>query len=104
VKAVRPTAEAADEIRAAIVWYENERTGLGRELWEQLDETIHLIAQYPSVGSIVRRARVTGDVRRVPLRRFPYFVVDRERGDSIELVAFAHTSRRPGYWKSRRDR
>jgi len=26
-------------------------------------------------------------------------VVYRERPDYIELVALAHTSRRPGYWK-----
>ena len=30
-----------------------------------------------------------------------YFVVYRERADYIELVALAHMSRRPGYWKSR---
>ena len=102
MKAVRPNAEAEEEIRAAIVWYENERQGLGRELWDEVKATVDLISQYPEIGSVVNRAKVRGTARRVPLRRFPYFVVYRERLDYIELVALAHTSRRPGYWKLRR--
>jgi toxin ParE1/3/4 len=101
VNAVRPNAEAEEEIRAAIVWYESEREGLGRELWDELQATVTLISEYPAIGSVVHRAKVRGVARRVPLRRFPYFVVYRERPDYIELVALAHTSRRPGYWKSR---
>jgi len=102
VKAVRPNAEAEEEIRAAILWNENEREGLGRELWDELQQTVALISEYPEIGSAVHRAKVRGVARRVPLRRFPYFVVYRERADYIEVVALAHTSRRPGYWKSRR--
>lgn len=98
---VRPNQDIEDEIRAAIAWYESEREGLGRELWEELRETVALISEHPAIGSVVHRAKVRGVARRVPLRRFPYFVVYRERADSIELVALAHMSRRPGYWKSR---
>jgi hypothetical protein len=75
VKPVRPNAEAEEEIRAAIAWYENKREGLGRELWDELQETVRLISEYQAVGNIVHRARVRGVARRVPLRRFPYFVV-----------------------------
>ena len=39
--------------------------------------------------------------RRVLLRRFPYSIVFYERKDEIVIVAFAHSSRRPGYWRSR---
>jgi hypothetical protein len=35
------------------------------------------------------------------LRRFPYDIVVRERVDEIIVVAVAHQSRRPGYWKNR---
>jgi len=41
------------------------------------------------------------DARRLPLRRFPYFIVYRELQEYLEVVAFAHQSRRPGYWKTR---
>jgi len=33
----------------------------------------------------------------MPLRRFPYFIVYREVDETIEVIAMAHTSRRPGY-------
>lgn len=39
--------------------------------------------------------------RRVLLKKFPYMVVFKDLGDRFFIVAVAHTSRRPGYWKSR---
>jgi hypothetical protein len=39
--------------------------------------------------------------RRVPLNRFPYTVVYRETEIEIQIVAFAHNRRKPGYWSSR---
>jgi hypothetical protein len=35
------------------------------------------------------------------VNRFPYNVVYRIRDDDIYVVAVAHTSRRPNYWKDR---
>jgi plasmid stabilization system protein ParE len=35
------------------------------------------------------------------LRRFPYLVVYVEGVASVQIVAVAHTSRRPNYWKRR---
>jgi hypothetical protein len=40
-------------------------------------------------------------VRRVPVRRFPFFVIYRERDEDLQIIAVAHQSRRPGYWRSR---
>jgi len=41
--------------------------------------------------------------RRFLLRQFPYILIYRERPSSagIQIVAVAHTSRRPGYWRTR---
>lgn len=35
--------------------------------------------------------------RRYLLRRFPFFVVFREVGDRVQIVAVAHARRQPGY-------
>jgi hypothetical protein len=35
------------------------------------------------------------------LRRFPYDVVVVDRPDEYLVVAIAHQSRRPGYWRDR---
>jgi hypothetical protein len=40
-------------------------------------------------------------VRRLVLRRFPYSIVFIPRDSAITILAFAHHSRRPGYWRSR---
>jgi hypothetical protein len=69
VKPVRPNQEAEDEIRAAIAWYESEREGLGRELWVQLQETVALISEHPTIGSVVHRAKVAGVARRLWFQR-----------------------------------
>jgi hypothetical protein len=40
-------------------------------------------------------------VKRLLLRRFPYAVIVRESAEEILVIAFAHTARRPGYWRRR---
>jgi hypothetical protein len=35
------------------------------------------------------------------LKRFPYDIVVRELSEEILVVAVAHHSRRPGYWRDR---
>jgi plasmid stabilization system protein ParE len=40
-------------------------------------------------------------VRRRLLGRFPYQIFYTDHGPYVHILAIAHTSRRPGYWKSR---
>jgi toxin ParE1/3/4 len=101
MKRVRPHHEAEAELTDAIAWYEREREGLGREFWDEVQRTIALISENATIGGLVARARVSLPTRRLPLRRFPYFVIYRERPHDIQLVAIAHMNRRPGYWRAR---
>ncbi len=53
----------------------------------------------------LRKLRSAGQLvqtRRFLLRKFPFILIYRERdsGD-IQILAAAHTSRKPGYWKRR---
>lgn len=98
-KAVRPSSFAQDEIQYYLQRYESESPGLGDRLWREIQTAVALIADHPSIGEPVHRTR--GLVRRVPLRRFPFFIIYRERDDDVQIVALAHTSRRPNYWRSR---
>jgi toxin ParE1/3/4 len=93
--------EAEAELRAEIIRYESERLGLGDEFWSEVQHALRMIEEYPAIGGVIRRSRVRGTARRVPVRRFPYYVVYRERDARLEVVAIAHQSRRPGYWRSR---
>jgi len=96
---VRPNAEAEEEFRYYIHWYENESIGLGDRLWSEIQAAIGLISEHPSIGEAVRRVR--GPIRRVPLRHFPFLLVYREHSDHLEIVALAHTNRKPRYWRGR---
>lgn len=44
---------------------------------------------------------MAGEYRRVLTTRFPYALIHRTPPDEIVIVAVAHTSRRPGYWRDR---
>lgn len=98
---VRPTAEAEEEFRYYIQWYENETVGLGDRLWTEIQAAIEVISDRPGIGEAVRRLRARGTIRRVPLRHFPFLLVYRVDEDYLEIVALAHTSRKPNYWRKR---
>ena len=89
---------ASAELTAAIAWYEQQRSGLGNELLEAISDTINLIRAHPEIGSprLTRRPS-----RQLRVDRFPYNVVYRIRDHDIYVIAVAHSSRRPDYWKGR---
>ena len=97
---IRVEDAAADELEAAALWYEERGSGLGGQLLDDVKHALDLIQRHPSVGASVPRVPAERGVRRVPLNRFPYSVVYRLSGDEIQVVAFAHHSRKPGYWRS----
>jgi toxin ParE1/3/4 len=100
-KPVRPSGFAEEEILHELLWYEGERSGLGDRLWQDIQAVTQLISDYPQIGEVVRLARVSGVIRRFPLRHFPFFVIYRELADHLEVVALAPTSKKPNYWRSR---
>lgn len=100
-KRLRVEDAARDELRAAVGWYEKKRPGLGADFLAEVQGTLELIERHPGLGGSVPRVAIERGTRRLPLRRFPYAIVYREREAEIQVVAFAHHSRKPGYWFSR---
>ena len=97
MKPVQFAVPASEELAAAIRWYEQRRPGLGAEFHDAVVASVGLIQEHPEIGA----ARGRGDARHIVVRRFPFGIVYRIRHDNLYVVAIAHTSRRPGYWKSR---
>lgn len=89
---------AIAEIQDAARRYEAQRQGLGDELLIEVQRVLALLEQYPQFG-----VTLTSDLRarQVPLRRFPYRLIYRFDVSDFVVVALAHTSRRPGYWRDR---
>ena len=98
-KSVRPSPFAEDEIEYYLRRYESESAGLGDRLWSDIQSVADLISEHPLIGESVHRTQ--GLVRRFPLPKFPFFLIYRERGDHLQIIALAHTSRKPNYWRAR---
>ncbi len=99
-KSLRVEDAARNELRAIVAWYEDRRLGLGGEFFADVERTLQLIEHHPGLGVSVPRVPIERGTRRLPLSRFPYTVVYRETDTEIQIIAFAHTSRKPGYWSS----
>jgi hypothetical protein len=90
---VRFEDEADEEYREAGRWYDARVAGLGLDFFDEVDAT----------PRVPRVPRVPNDlpVRRLAVKRFPYFVIYLESTDAIRVLAVAHDRRRPGYWRDR---
>jgi toxin ParE1/3/4 len=91
-----PAAEA--EYIAAVGFFEERRRGLGVALVAEFERMIQLAVARPQAW---KQVHLSG-IRRIGLRRFPYAIFYRVLPDGeLEVTAFAHHRKRPGYWLRR---
>ena len=93
---VQYLSEALEEVEEAFGWYLLRSPEAAAAFLIELERAIALIAERPEIWSVFQR-----DSRRYILRRFPFDLIYRVAGDQIQVVALAHQSRRPLYWRSR---
>jgi len=84
--------EARLELREALIWYEEQKTGLASELLFEIRKSISEIINFSTRNKITFNNR-----REAFVNRFPYKIVYAiEENDSVICVyAFFHTSRNP---------
>jgi len=88
--------EAELELWQAVEYYEIRRVGLGLDLEQEVSRTLVDIQEAPKRWPTRRYG-----TRCHLLHRFPYAIYYLELQDIIWVVAVAHTSRRPYYWRKR---
>jgi len=89
--------EASAEYDAAFDWYLERSPDAAFKFDSEVNRAVAQISEAPQ-----RWALGTHATRRFLLRRFPFVLIYRERASgNIQILAIAHTSRRPGYWKDR---
>jgi len=101
MRKVRILQEAAEEAIAAADWYDKEREGLGKEFTSAVEIAIDLIEEDIFPPSPMPGKSGTIGVKRLILKRFPYDIVVIEGELETVVIAIAHHSRKPGYWRER---
>jgi plasmid stabilization system protein ParE len=89
---------AAEDLREAASFY-RERAGnlLAQSFFSAFEHSVEVLLRHPGLGAAWRYGN-----RRMPMSRFPYSLIYLIEGEEIRVVAVAHQSRRPGYWRARR--
>lgn len=101
MRRIRILHEAAEEAIEAAAWYEGERAGLGTEFSQAVDAAIDLLEDDIVPLATMPSTAGSRGAKRLVLKRFPYDIVVRESPQEVIVVAVAHQSRRPGYWRNR---
>lgn len=91
---INPEVEA--DLADAIAWYDGQRTGLGDDLLERVEEAFEQIRRMPELFG-----KGFQDLRVMKVRRFPYLVVYRIDDDQITVIAVYHARRDPRGWQGR---
>lgn len=88
--------EAEDELDAAAARYARIRPSLGHAFVDRVEAATSRAVRAPATG-----APMGSSLRRVFVKRFPYFVLYAVEESRIFIVAVAHFRQRPGYWRHR---
>lgn len=98
---LRILKEAADELRDAVAYIESEREGYGRVLLDEYEDKLRQISRFPTSAPLMANSPRELAVRTFSLRRFRYSLVVGILEGTPTLIAFAHHSRAPVYWRDR---
>jgi plasmid stabilization system protein ParE len=93
---VRLLKIASDELSEALAWYQVRSPRVAEDLWLRVRDAKRSILLYPLASPLIAQR-----VRRFILSGFPYDLVYVVLDKEILIVALAHHSRQPRYWKSR---
>ena len=88
--------DAVAEARAARLWYQERSRQAAEGFLAELSRALEFITRHPTGTQESGR----GD-RRFVLRTYPFLIACRVQGDQIQIIAAAHSHRRPDYWKER---
>ena len=89
--------DARQDLRDAIDYYNECKTGLGQQFAVQVQKSIHQIQDFPEAWSLISKR-----TRRVMTNRFPYGIIYSIKNDTVVVLAVMQLNRKPGYWKNRK--
>jgi plasmid stabilization system protein ParE len=88
--------DALSEIREATLYYQAQQVGLGERFLSTIQESLTRISNFPESFPVV-----ADNVRQCKVTHFPYAIVYRLHVNYIQVIALAHSRRKPQYWARR---
>lgn len=88
--------EAVKEAEAARDWYATRSLVASRAFVSELIDAVDQIIENPGTWPLYE-----GNTRRYVFPRFPYSLIYRTFQKKIQIIAVAHSKRKPEYWRSR---
>jgi toxin ParE1/3/4 len=92
---VHPAAEA--EHLETVAYYESKRAGLGASYLAEFEGIMVAVCAAPHRYPVAMEP----GVRRIRMAKFPFAVLYRESAGVVQVLAIAHSRRRPNYWLGR---
>jgi plasmid stabilization system protein ParE len=92
---LHPEAEG-DLHEAAEFYLDRADKTLSLSFLAEFERSVSVLLRHPRLGAQWRGRR------RYLMRRFPYSIIYTISGEEIHILAVAHNSRRPGYWRKRK--
>ncbi len=90
--------EAQGDLREAAEFYrEHAGSALSQALFREFERSMEMLLRHPGLGALWRLGK-----RRYLMKHFPYSIIYTVSGEEIRILAVAHHSRRPGYWRGRK--
>jgi toxin ParE1/3/4 len=87
---------AVEELIESSEFYELRESGLGTRFLKTIDKSLELLKRNPRISKADHLGR-----RKYVVNRFPFLLIYKFKENRIVVLAVAHGSRRPGYWKER---
>lgn len=85
---------AQEELESAFAWYLSRSERAASGFVREVERAVSMIASGPDLWPPYE-----SETRRYSLRKYPYSILYRAVGTSVEIVAIAHHRRKPGYWQ-----
>lgn len=93
---IRLRPEVEGELAETAAWYQEQWCGLGLRFLDEVEAGLEVISEMPLLFAVVHR-----NIRRAPLRRFPFGIFYHVDDEGIVVVAVMHDRRDPRNWQAR---
>lgn len=94
---LRVHEEAKQDLIAGRDWYADRSFVAAEVFLDEVEDALALIREAPDRWPLFRRG-----MRRFVMASYPYSIIYRATGTTVDVYAVAHAKRRPEYWRMRR--